>query len=400
MDRKTPQLLFMLLRSAIADIEMCEEQKALFSPDMLPELKIIASKHDVFHLIVYALKKNSLLEGENNGIENEIINAVFRYESINYDLDKLCRLLETGGIPFIPLKGSVLREYYVQPWMRTSCDIDILVKYDDLDRAIDHLTEKGGYTPGSRTAHDISTFSPNKTHVEVHFNLLEEGTAQQSNEILESVWENVNLREGYKYLYDMTDEFFYLYHIAHMARHFEVGGCGIRTFIDLWVLDNIPNADKNKRDEILSRAGLLKFANSARELSQMWFECKESKEPSELLIKLEAFVLSGGAYGTISNRVALNQRKRGGKIGYIFSRIFVPYERLVCYYPILKNKRWLTPIMQVRRWFMLLNPGISKMAKKELEMNMSVNSNKAREMNRFLQDVGLSDEMPDDTISR
>ncbi len=393
MDQKTIQLLFVLLRSAISDTWMTDEEKALYSPDMLSELKKISSKHDVFHLIVYALKQNSLLDdGESAVVENEVINAVFRYENINYDLGKLCILLEAGNIPFIPLKGSVLRGYYKYPWMRTSCDIDILVRSEDLDRATKCLTENGKYTLGSRTAHDISTFSPNKTHVEVHFNLLEEGTAQQSNEILELVWENVNLRDGYKCLYDMTDEFFYLYHIAHMARHFEVGGCGIRTFIDLWVLDNMPNADKDKRDDILSKAGLLKFANSVRDLSQMWFG---GKEQTELLTSIEAFILSGGAYGTISNRVALNQGKRGGKIGYIFSRIFVPYERLVRYYPILKNKRWLTPIMQVRRWFMLLRPNISKMAKKELEANLTLNSSKADAMNKFLYDVGLIDENTD-----
>ncbi len=392
MDQKTIQFLFVLLRSAISDTRINDEEKALYSPGMLPELKNIASKHDVFHLIAYALKKNSLLEGENSCIENEVINAVFRYESINYDLNKLCKLLENGKIAFIPLKGSVLRGYYREPWMRTSCDIDILVKCEELDRAIECLTINGGYTSASRTAHDISTFSPNKTHVEVHFNLLEEGTAQQSNAILETVWDNVFLREGYNYLYEMTDEFFYLYHIAHMARHFEVGGCGIRTFIDLWVLDNIPNADKSKRDNILSKAGLLKFANTARELSQMWFG---GKEQTELLARMEAFILSGGAYGTISNRVALNQGKRGGKIGYIFSRIFVPYERLVRYYPILKNKRWLTPIMQVRRWFMLLSPNISKMAKKEFEANLALNSSKADAMNKFIDDVGLNEKITD-----
>ena len=33
-------------------------------------------------------------------------------------------------IPFLPLKGSVIRQYYPEPWMRTSCDIDILVDFE------------------------------------------------------------------------------------------------------------------------------------------------------------------------------------------------------------------------------------------------------------------------------
>lgn len=29
----------------------------------------------------------------------------------------------------------------------------------------------------------------------------------------------------------MKEEMFYFYHIAHLAKHFEVGGCGIRQII-------------------------------------------------------------------------------------------------------------------------------------------------------------------------
>ncbi|MBO4954226.1 MAG: nucleotidyltransferase family protein, partial [Clostridia bacterium] len=36
-------------------------------------------------------------------------------------------------IDFMPLKGAVIRQYYPEPWMRTSCDIDIHVKKDRLE---------------------------------------------------------------------------------------------------------------------------------------------------------------------------------------------------------------------------------------------------------------------------
>ena len=34
------------------------------------------------------------------------------------------------------------------------------------------------------------------------------------------------LKKGYKYTYDFNDEDFYIYMIAHMAKHFYVKGCG------------------------------------------------------------------------------------------------------------------------------------------------------------------------------
>ena len=46
--------------------------------------------------------------------------AIYRYEKINYELNRLRSALNEAQIPFIPLKGSVLRQYYPEPWMRTS----------------------------------------------------------------------------------------------------------------------------------------------------------------------------------------------------------------------------------------------------------------------------------------
>ncbi|MBR6794856.1 MAG: hypothetical protein IKM52_01960, partial [Clostridia bacterium] len=71
------------------------------------------------------------------------------------------------------------------------------------------------------------------------------------------------------------------------------------------------------------------------------------------------------------------------------SRIFVPYDNLKRYYPILEKHAWLTPIMQIRRWFMLLQPSVAKMAKRELQTNYSIDKAKAEEMNFFLDSIGL-----------
>lgn len=46
--------------------------------------------------------------------------AIYRYEKINYELNRLRSALNEAQIPFIPLEGSVLRQYYPEPWMRTS----------------------------------------------------------------------------------------------------------------------------------------------------------------------------------------------------------------------------------------------------------------------------------------
>ena len=44
-----------------------------------------------------------------------------------------------------------------------------------------------------------------------------------------------------------------------MAKHFESGGCGIRPFIDLLLLDALPAANEQERAALLKDGGLLIF---------------------------------------------------------------------------------------------------------------------------------------------
>lgn len=386
MDQRTIQILFALLRSAICETQLTEEERNNYSPDLLQDLLKISSKHDVVHLLVFGLKQNELISKENSDIEKCILKAVYRYERLRYEYENLCEALEKAQIPFLPLKGSVIRKYYPEAWMRTSCDIDVLVHREDLENTISYLVSHQNYVEKERATHDVSLFTQTGIHVEIHFDLVEEGRAKNAVDVLQSVWENVTLHEKSEYWYEMTDAYFYFYHIAHMAKHFENGGCGIRPFIDLWILDHIQDIDLIARDGLLSQGGLQKFTNASRTLSEVWLG---GKEPNELSLQMQEFLLHGGVYGSTDNRVALQQKKKGGRIGYVLSRMFIPYAKLKRYYPILEKYRWLMPLMQIRRWFMLLNPDVAKMAKREMAINGNLAKTKTDEMNLFLDDIGL-----------
>ncbi|MBQ9921514.1 MAG: nucleotidyltransferase family protein [Clostridia bacterium] len=386
MDHRTNQILFALLRSAICGTSLTEEERSSVVPETFGRLVEISAKHDLVHLLAFGLKQNKLISTGNNEAEKHIFKAVYRYERISHEYNRLCEALENAQIPFIPLKGSVLREYYPEPWMRTSCDIDILVHREKLEEAISYLSDKLEYVEKERATHDVSLFSPLGIHVELHFDLVEEGRANSAIDVLKHAWDNASLCKNSEYRYEMSDAFFYFYHIAHMAKHFETGGCGIRPFIDLWILDNLKNADLSSRDDMLVRGGLLKFANASRTLSKVWFG---DEKADELSYQFQDFILHGGVYGTSDNRVALQQTKKGGRIGYVLSRVFIPYTKLKRYYPVLEKYPWLMPFMQVRRWFMLFNPDIAKMAKREIASNNALVTEKADEMNVFLNNIGL-----------
>ena len=219
-----------------------------------------------------------------------------------------------------------------------------------------------------------------------HFDLVEEGRAQNAIDVLHSVWDNVTLHENSNYWYEMSDSYFYFYHIAHMAKHFENGGCGIRPFIDLCLLDDLTNADIVKRNALLEIGNLLKFADVARNLSQVWFSCKEYDLLSH---QMEDYILRGGVYGNYENRVAVQQQIKGGKIKYALSKIVIPYNTIKFLYPILQKHRWLTPFMQVRRWFKLIFCGHAKRSMRELSYNSNISRSQADEMKIFLDEIGL-----------
>lgn len=387
MEQRKNEIFFALIRSAICGTKLSETEISSYKEELLPELFAIAKKQDLGHLLVLGLKQNGLIsQGDLKTNERIMMQAVMRYEQLNYDFNQLCQTLENAAIPFIPLKGSVLRRYYPEPWMRTSCDIDILVHKKDLDSAIDCLAKTLNFEITGRATHDVSLFSPQRIHVELHFDLVEEGRANKAISVLSKVWDNVRVCDGFNYKYEMLDEYFYFYHIAHMAKHFETGGCGVRPFLDLWLLDNLGVDNQGKRDELLNEAELIQFASVSRKLSKVWFS---RDDMDELSMQMQNFIFDGGLYGTSNNRVALQQTRKGGKFGYILSRIFIPTAKLKRYYPILGKHPWLMPIMQVRRWFMLLRPDVAKMAKKEISANRNLGSTKAYEMNVFLKNIGL-----------
>lgn len=378
--------LFTAIRSVITERMLSEEERALFSKELLPEYYALAKKHDVAHLVAYAIQKNDLLGEKNQAIDNTVMTAIYRYEQQNYELSRLGAFLEEEKIDFLPLKGSVLRDYYPESWMRTGCDIDILVKANDLERARDLLIEKRGYRFDKKGEHDISLFLNDRIHLELHYALMADGIAQKSSAILKNVWQYTKAKEGNLYWHELSDEAFYFYHIAHAAKHFEQGGCGIRPLIDLYVLDTMDGYDPEKRDALLQEGGLETFAAVIRKLSRVWMSGEAHDEISQ---KAERYILDGGVYGNVENAIAIQQQKKGGRMRYALSKIFIPYDVIKFHYPILEKHRWLMPFMQVRRWCKLIFCGHTKRSLTHLKLNQSLSKEEAAATRDFLSGIGL-----------
>lgn len=361
------------------------------SDEMAKLLYKTAKSHDLAHVVAAALEKpraDGLAVGEElrGAFQKQRLTAIYRYERSNYELGVLCRVLEEAMIPFMPLKGSVLREYYPEPWMRTSCDIDVLVHEEDLSRAVAALESGAGYEEKYGSTHDVSLYSRSGVHIELHFTLMEDGRANECSELLSRAWEFSHPVGGFEYRYELCDEMFYFYHVAHMAKHFEEGGCGVRPFLDMWILNHRVGGDADRRVALLSQGNLLKFAGSCEALSEVWFG---GQEHNELTMKMQDYLMNAGVYGNVENRVVINYAKRGSKIGYILSRIWTPYEKLKVVYPSLEGKRILTPVYQIKRWFRILKESGLKKLKTEVRVTSAQSADDTQKTAEFLAELGI-----------
>lgn len=363
-----------------------DEQSFNFERESWERIYKLSKKHDLAHLVGYALKKsNTTIDEDLQKSFDQAMNiAAVRYVKISHDLELMSNALEKSQIKFIPLKGSVIRKYYKEPWLRTSCDIDILIADSDVEKAKKVLVDELNYTCASEWNYEVSFDTPAKTHIELHHILNDEN--KSIDKVLSTVWERSAPIPNSSFHYEMSDEMYYFYHIAHMAKHFVNGGCGIRPFIDIWVLNHNCVFNKKKRYKLLDDAGLLQFAKVAEELSEVWIN---NKPHSSLTEQLEQFILSGGTYGTVENRVVVQQAINGGKISYILSRIFLPYDQLKLTYPNLKTRKWLFPFYQVKRWFRIFKRGRFKKSMYEAKTTTSVTNEENDSITDLLNALGI-----------
>ena len=389
MQTQMRQIVFRLLHYEISGTELNQETKNLIMPEDFSVLYKLSKAHDLAHLVADALDKNGLLDDLDisKKFRSERNLAIYRYEQMQYELDEISEVLEQEKIEFIPLKGSVIRKYYPEPWMRTSCDIDILVRQEEIKNVVDILTKKYGYTYAIQTQHDYSLYSPGGVHIELHFILIFHDKV--GDDFTKRVWESSASEEGYLYKKKMSDDLFFTYHIAHMAQHvLECGGCGIKPFMDTLIIQEKMGITLEQSKEALERCGLYTFAQKAVQLSKCWFYEKES---DVTLHEFENYVLNGGVYGTLDNKISVGASRKKGKFGYILKRLFLPYRNLCLLYPSLKKCPILFPFYQVRRWFRLLKKNGVKVsgAVQELKGVSEVDKETKERMDKMLQDLGL-----------
>ncbi len=274
--------------------------------------------------------------------------------------EKLSEVLSGEKITHMFLKGYVMRRFYPAPSMRTSCDLDVLISPKDTESAKKALL-KNGFTFLSEEEKDLHFSYPPKVHIELHRALAEEVYKDGKVYFDDALLRGLPF-EGFTRL--QSDEDFYVYMIFHLAKHFILGGSGVRSILDIWLYRKNVRMDEALLEASLEKIGLVSFEKSVVLLGKVWMR-EEKNIP--LTESLTDFIMDAGTFGQQKTRVGLalgNQKK--GRLRYLFSRAFPPRSSLQYRFPILKKQPFWLPFCWLVRFFDPFLPSKSKRLRDEI----------------------------------
>ncbi len=332
-----------ILCAELTGVELSDKQKAELTEDCLPELFKLADRHDLAHILAGYITAHETINNAQllEKIKQNEIKSAFHNEQMKYTLDLICETLEQQGIAYIPLKGSVLKPFYPKDGMRTSCDIDVLIKENDIDASVKALQNQG-FTVLKCNFHDVSLLSESKILLELHFNVKE--NHENLDLVLKDAWEYAELEAGHRYKF--SDEFFVFHILSHMAHHFMGGGCGLRSLMDLWVMKHKMGLDYLIAENLLKKAGIFKFAEQVSRLSEVCFDNTSHDKYTKSML---AFIVNGGVFGNVENRAKYDKTGGEGSVKFVLRRVFPPIEVLKKRHAILEKAPILLPFFWLRR---------------------------------------------------
>ena len=270
------------------------------------------------------------------------------------ELEKIGKAFEDAGIDYIPLKGSVVKYFYPMPNYRKSGDIDVLVRGENLESAravVENMGYKFNYIYEQNNVH--YRFTEKTFCLELHKKLVAD--YNRSYGFLSRAWDYARLKDGTNYTYQFDISFLYVHLIAHLAKHLRSGGAGLRLFCDIWIMQSKNMIDRNKVRIYLEEANLLEIEGCIINLLDKWFLDKKIND--KVLNKLELFVLKGGSFGIVSQKINMasfgqtdserfeNKYWRKKFLSYFFEPLTYMKQK----YPILISHSWLLPIMWIYR---------------------------------------------------
>ena len=352
MEKKTWSQLLELIDFALADGTAPEIE----TEEVWENIYRLSQFHKIQSLIFHAVQK---LPKEQRPPES-ILKKIQQAGSLEIARDmvqkaaqmELLTAFEKAGIAVLPLKGFLIKQFYPDTSMRMMADLDILFPVEKEKETEGVLTALGYVCEHKDSHHSVYMRHP-FMNIEMHYNMI--GNDSLLDAYYDNIWERLELEPGMSYIYRLKWEDFYIFMIAHLAKHFQSGGSGIRSVIDVQqFLDKMEEKlDWKYIDEELRKIELTQFEQHMKNLTAIWFG---GEKETEFYAQLREFIQNSGIYGTLENlgvQRAVRAGRKGwkGKMQMWLNVIFLPYKEMKMQYPYLLKCPVLLPIAWIQRFF-------------------------------------------------
>lgn len=296
----------------------------------LPTLYKAADRHLLTAAVAFALESAGIFDPAFTQAKAKAIRKVALMDA---EMAGIFAKMEDAGIWYMPLKGSVLKDYYPRFGMREMADHDILFDAFRADDVKEIMTDMGYTLEYFGTGNNDCYYKEPVCNFEMHRALFD----TVYDQALHKYYSNVESRligDGYEKHF--TPEDFYIYMIAHEYKHYSGGGTGLRSILDTYVLLSKISMDMNYVKAETEKLGIGDFEKDNRSLATHLFRGIElTTAENEML----GYILSSGTYGTVIHSLENKMQKNGwSKIQYMLHRFFVPVSK--------KNKDYLSYVRE------------------------------------------------------
>lgn len=376
--RTSEQLLY-LMACALQGVSAQEE--VLADVD-LKQLLLMARKHSVASMVCMALEKTAVFANADEAAKKQWLDAKNKAVRKNMLLDAerkaILHELEIQGIWYMPLKGSILKDWYPKPGMREMADNDILFDPSGREQVREIFQNRGYKTVSFGKINHDEYEKPPIYNFEMHVSLFH-GMYKEFTKQYENVKERLLPVDGTAYQFAFTPEDFYVFVLAHAHKHYSHSGTGVRTLADIYVMDR-HLGDIMDRDEVeqkLTQLGIAEYEQHSRVLAEKLFsavrplaEIELTEDEKEMLL----YYCDATTYGTVGNSV--NNRlhelqessediTRWTKLKYCCVRLFPGREFCKYAYPFVYKHPWTMPFFWVWR---IVDKGITHRRKVKQEL--------------------------------
>ena len=324
------------------------------------------------HVLAHIVNKYKLdIDGNLLNAFNKTLDIVKnRYLYQDYYKNELSVLLAKHKIKHMFFRGSELKDRFNNPILRMSNDIDLYVSENDLKKTEELIIDKyHPYIYDTHTVHHTFNIPHGHVQIELHYALLED-YLKRVNDIIGDPFLHSNKDENNPYLYHMDKGYYYLYHLAHFAKHIKSGEYWLSMLQDSYLLKDDVN------ESLIKEAGLETFYLTIKELLDYY---EKKINITQRVMDIEKIIYNDA----FNNYVMLNQKKYSNKFIYILRRVFLTPKELSTTFPQMKGREYLYPYYFVKRLF-------HKKKNKPSNELKTYNKLKKDNLDKIYQNIGIS----------